>query len=668
MYLSMRDTQSIFLWRRLSIWALLTSSLLVAIPLRAAALDPAILSKVQAATFEVVQAKPTTDPLSYEKPLPLDLIPYQERNDKYYSVGTAFAIGHNRYVTAGHVVLSAIGDNLWGQPALRDGQGHVYAIDKIEKFSMRKDFVVFSLVNDPAPTPLAIDPKPALNQVIYAVGNALGEGVVARDGLYTSDSPEEQDGSWKWLRFSAAASPGNSGGPLLDKDGNVIGVVLRKSPNENLNYALSINEVLNAPDNLAVVDIRAPYQLPMLDTVLSNILKVQFPLPLSFSDFSATLTKLEDDYIDSQKTELLAKESDKLFPNGSGSDLVLYTEAPISTFPKLILRTPSGQWQAAMRKGKKSSLPDNAFIVNGFAQGILFTHIGRPDTISASNYYSDPKVMMDQFLKMGYVTRYVGTDKVIITSCGEPTQNNDYTDKWGRRWREDVWPMPYANIVVITDSLPVPDGSITLVRVVPTAQKYQVSVEMRVITDFVAVAYDGTLAQWKEFLQDKPMLPDAFKNIAIDFDYDRNFSYTSQRIHFVFTPQLQKISPDSELTLNFGFLNDGGHVAWDVADVRVKPDANTEDRINIRRNVAPTDDLDDKYKAAWQKYAMSQHPYDGVAATNNDFAEIAAVIKPTAASPSKVLYSAFYGTEGDQPQAVMKSKLDLLVNGLHVSE
>ena len=98
----------------------------------AASLDPAVLPKIQAATFEVVAAKPVNDPLTYEKPLPMELLPYQERTDKYYSIGTAFALGNNRYVTAAHVLQVGIG-SLWGEPALRDASGHVYAIGKIEK-------------------------------------------------------------------------------------------------------------------------------------------------------------------------------------------------------------------------------------------------------------------------------------------------------------------------------------------------------------------------------------------------------------------------------------------------------------------------------------------------------------------------------------------------------
>ncbi|HEX4375703.1 MAG TPA: hypothetical protein VHZ99_00970 [Steroidobacteraceae bacterium] len=59
----------------------------------AAGLDPQVLAQVQAATYEVVIAKPATDPLTYARPLPMDLLPFQERNDKYFSIGTAFGIG-----------------------------------------------------------------------------------------------------------------------------------------------------------------------------------------------------------------------------------------------------------------------------------------------------------------------------------------------------------------------------------------------------------------------------------------------------------------------------------------------------------------------------------------------------------------------------------------------
>jgi serine protease Do len=63
-------------------------------------LDSSSQRRLREATFEVVLGKPDADPLSYEKPLPLDLLPFAERTGKYTPVGTAFAIGRGRFVTS----------------------------------------------------------------------------------------------------------------------------------------------------------------------------------------------------------------------------------------------------------------------------------------------------------------------------------------------------------------------------------------------------------------------------------------------------------------------------------------------------------------------------------------------------------------------------------------
>ncbi|MET0936941.1 MAG: serine protease, partial [Luteibacter sp.] len=94
----------------------------------AATLDAAYLPVVKGATFEVVLPKLDDAAARYEKPLPLEKLPFQYRNDKYNSIGTAFAIGKNRFVTAFHVVRDGIGGRT-GAPLLRDSNGKVFAID-----------------------------------------------------------------------------------------------------------------------------------------------------------------------------------------------------------------------------------------------------------------------------------------------------------------------------------------------------------------------------------------------------------------------------------------------------------------------------------------------------------------------------------------------------------
>ncbi|MFI4958466.1 MAG: trypsin-like peptidase domain-containing protein [Lysobacterales bacterium] len=648
-------------FRRLALLALIG---LCGATAHAASLDPAVLPKIQAATFEVVAAKQVNDPLTYEKPLPLELLPYQERNDKYYSIGTAFAIGNNRYVTAGHVLLAGVG-SLWGPLSLRDADGHVYAIDKIEKFSLRKDFVVFSLADKPANVAaFDVNAKPALNQVVYAVGNALGTGVVIRDGLYTSDTPEQQEGSWKWMRFSAAASPGNSGGPLLDKDGKLIGVVLMKSANENLNYGLPMSEVLSAPNNLAVIDERVPYELDIFDTTVNNVFKQQFALPLSLADFSATYRKLEDAYVDQQIKALLAKEPDKLFPRGGGSERFLHA-TELSLRPSLVVRNSNGEWMPSEKAGPRTTLSRNGYVDSGFVGHSVLFHLRKPDDVTAAQLYSDPNRLMDQLLKLGFLTREVGPEKIKITSLGRPVLDSTHVDTWQRVWQVREWAVPHINGVVVTFSLPVPDGYVTMMQLASAGRDYMNLADMKVLTDFVNVDYGGTLAQWKDYLQNKALLPAVFKDIRIDFDYDHRFSYTSKRLRVDFTPELQKITPASKMALGFIPIADHDNFVLGVADVHVGEDANNKNWINIQRHVAPSADLDDDYKSDWRKITQHQHPYDGVARNENDIMKNTSVAG-TADQP--ILYTAFYAIEGSHPQEFMKAKLDLLTKNFQVIE
>src|SRR5258708_6605841 len=88
---------------------------LVVAPVALGGVTPELQRAIRASTFEVVLKKPTHDPVSYEKPLPLELLPYVERTDPYQSVGTAFALGQNTYVTAAHVLTAAV-DSQYGAP------------------------------------------------------------------------------------------------------------------------------------------------------------------------------------------------------------------------------------------------------------------------------------------------------------------------------------------------------------------------------------------------------------------------------------------------------------------------------------------------------------------------------------------------------------------------
>jgi len=635
--------------------------------LHAATLDPAVLPKVQAATFEVVIPRPESDPLTYEKPLPLDQLPFHERNDKYNSVGTAFALDDTHYVTAAHVLMLGIG-SLTGEPALRGADGRVYAIGQITRFSLQQDFVEFTLQDPPHITPLQVNTGPAMNGVVYTVGNALGTGIVIRDGLYTSQTPEEANGRWKWLRFSAAASPGNSGGPLLDQAGKIIGVVLMKSANENLNYALPIGEVMSAPANLAVADKRMVYNLDVIENRHTGVFKMQFPLPKSFADFSAEYLKLSAENDDQMLQALLAENAQELFPKGQGASRVLHDSADNAPFPGLLHRGDDGVWRIARPNPKKSPLPLNGYVTSARLDSQMAFHLRKPDDVSSRQLYSDPKMFMDLLLKGVPFKRSIGAEAIKITSLGRPVQEQTLIDSYHRQWQIKIWTLPYRNSKIIVFLLPVPDGYAGMFRTTFPTSEHDNMTDLKAMTDFICLAYQGTLAQWRDYLAGPELLPDAIRNLSIRFDYGQSFAYQSKRLDFAYTPALQAIDKNSLLTLGLSYFNDHGQVVWDVSNIKAKADASADGGIGIVRRVAPSSDLDDDYHSQWKKLARRSPPYDGVPYRKNDVTAITTVGGAPAGAKPGVLYQISYAAEGAHPNGAMKKKLSLLLDKLRIKE
>lgn len=646
-------------------WIWLAAALCCA-PVRAEQLDAPTQQKIRAATFEVVMLKPDEPDITYEKPLPLDLLPYQFRNDKYFSVGTAFAIGNHQFVTAAHVLSLGIVSQ-WGEPELRDGSGKVYKIDKILKYSTSQDFAVFSVTDEPAVAPLEAGPHPALGETVYAVGNALGEGVVIRDGSYTSDTPEERDGRWKWLRFSAAASPGNSGGPLLDKDGKVIGVVLRKSPNENLNYALSIDDLLAAKDNTALLDARVTYQLDVFEYKQTETLTQEFALPQSFAEFSKAYADIWYPFEDRILQDLLKNNAATIFPRGDGAVRLLHS-VQYGDAPGLVAEAQDGNWSVSRPgQGNRSDLGHNGYVSVGRRSNMILMRMRRPDDVQAQKFYSDSRQYMDNLLKAQPLYRGVGQENIKMTSLGKARLDEVFTDSYQRKWQLRQWPVPFQNYVVISLALPVPEGYVAMIRAAPTAQVHEHVNDLKAMADFIDVSYAGTLAQWQEFRKLSDLQPAALQPIALQIDYGSSLRYTSPRLSFSYTPALQKISADSRLYLDFSYFSDHGQTVWDVARVKIDEDANNKAAVLITRHMEPAPSMDDDYKNLWSKLVNRQHPYDSVLISENDLSSIRGVRQPetaAAAGEEGVLYGVTVQKDGQSTQEILKAGLDQLMQNL----
>lgn len=645
---------------------LLLTFLSPVVPAVAATLDPALLKSVDSATFEVVVHKAENSPITYERPLPMDQLPFQERNDKYYSIGTAFEISPGHFVTAFHVMQGAIG-GLLGPPALRDASGHVFAIDSITRFSLQQDFVEFTLTEQPKASPLQVDRSPELNTVVYAVGNALGTGVVIRGGLFTSSTPEDQDGRWKWLRFSAAASPGNSGGPLLDASGKVIGVVLMKSPSENLNYALPISLLLDASTSSSTLDKRLPIALGLTDDVGSGDLRGDIKLPQRYADFAAAYEQQMQAFYATQFKLFLSKNADSLFPHGEGSHELLASKPEIRPFPFLLHRGSNGVWQRFAPRKARQTLPDNGYLAIGKAGATLLFHLRKPDSVSLKSLYADPKLMMDLLLKSGLLKRSVGNDKISLTSLGKSMDDESFVDDYRRPWQVHVFAQPYLNDALVVAVLPVPDGYVGMLRPTPAPVRNVTVASTKILANYFNVTYDGSFAAWKAFLASGVALPEAVRHASLKIDYGARFVFSSPTISLTYTPELQKIDADGELALFFAFIPDGKSASWQIGGVMAQPDVSKHDMVRINYHPRPYPDLDQSYQSAWKSLLERGYPQNDKPFQANGMAWIGTVVGPATntsltASPKHV-YTVFYGVDGNLPDAELKQKLTMAVKG-----
>lgn len=645
-------------WRVLAGMAFLA----LALPVPAEELGNKVLTALGKATYEVVLEKPTSDSLSYEKELPFDLLPFKERNDRYQSVGTAFALEGGHYVSAAHVMPLA-SDSVRRRIHLRDPHGRIVELDQVLKYSIARDFIVFTVKDHRPQGVLRTSVAAKKNDKVFAVGNALGDGIIVRDGLYTSDTPEEEEGRWKWLRFSAAASPGNSGGPLVDRDGRVLGVVLRKSQNENLNFALPIREVLKAPANKAEVRLKAIFKLDITDRTLQGKVDETLDLPLGYEAFGRALQARLSQFATSLSDRFKTTYRDDMFPQAAGAQALLYRSNVTATFPRMLAKQRDGTWDAVMPSERRDAeLGRNGKLVFGQMGNFIYLRVVAPDDAPVAQLQKDSKRFMDLLLRGLYFSRSFGSERVRITSLGAAREEAVHVDAYQRKWQVRRWTIEHSDEKIVTYALPQPDGFAILLNAADESASYMYELDMKTLADYAFVSYYGTLKQWQEFLAARDMLPGALESIAIDADYGKRFSYRSARMSFSYPADLMKVAENSDLHLKLSYFLEDGRVVWDVSSVTAGEDKDNSTFLMINRQPRPPESLPDDERWTWESLASARMPYAGDAFYEESRTVIASVLGPQKSraelSAASVLYSVAYSVEGTQDKAQMADRLE----------
>ena len=163
--------------------------------------------------------------------------------------GTGFAINHRYIVTNFHVIENAKSIKLYGVQGdfNKSYEADIVATDQFNDLAILKivdnSFKGFGSIPYKVNTTLT-DVGEEVFVLGYPLTNTMGDEIKLTTGVISSRSGFQGDMSQ--YQISAPVQPGNSGGPLFDSKGNVVGIVSAKHKGaENVGYAIKTSYLHN---------------------------------------------------------------------------------------------------------------------------------------------------------------------------------------------------------------------------------------------------------------------------------------------------------------------------------------------------------------------------------------------------------------------------------------
>jgi hypothetical protein len=580
-------------------------------------LDKELIGKLNHGIYEVVTPKLEDKKIIYARKLPFEKLDYVERTEKYHSIGTAFFINEKQLMTAEHV-FSLMYFSLHKDYFIRDIAGKVYPIHKVYKYSTRRDMMVFDLEKYPKEkTILRLNRKVEIGDTVFSAGNALGEGISYRAGQVASFTPERAYGDWENIRFSSPASPGNSGGPLLNTEGEVVGLIVRKNRSENYNIAVPVSEMDKLTGQAEFHFRNITMSIEGTSESLIRDWTHQVPLPATLQEITSDSQMSLGAFYQGLREELTENVKEKNFPHGKRFRFYLRNQPVVHGFAAIMPDINFRKWVAQPQPLEKEPLAEDQNVYHGSSEHFdMQVIVEKPTDVTLKTFLDSPKMILDTLFAAVPYFRYIGTDKVAVTSLGDPVSKESWQDKLGRIWRSSLWYISYGDRFLYTHCLPYPNGAICNVLDDTTdllGLDYFAGVQES--SDELLVGYEGDLDDWQEYLAlGKEYLPTFFQQAAMSYAGEHiEISLNNFQLNF----KHPAISGKSSLRLHLGYANDQ-LLAENLLMFSLFPAKGQPDYYSIRSYYEPSPFSSDYYTSVWEEVVTGKGDFSGKSITKGN--------------------------------------------------
>jgi hypothetical protein len=203
-----------------------------------------------------------------------------DENYQPIGIGSGFVIGKDGEIATNYHVVEGASSAL----VKFVNKEEKYTVDNIVQISTKYDLAIIQISTKSTPLLLGDDGLASVGDRIYAIGNPEGlEGTVS-EGIISGF--RKVDENFRIMQITAPISPGSSGGPIINQNGQVIGIASASIIiGQNLNFAVPANKLKeiiskpskNLPFNKTNLPVDKDYKMSQQtgDTNLVTVFNVQ---------------------------------------------------------------------------------------------------------------------------------------------------------------------------------------------------------------------------------------------------------------------------------------------------------------------------------------------------------------------------------------------------------